>query len=312
MKPANVLLDDDCHAVLIDFGMSKRYDAVGDQTSTTPVGISHGYAPLEQYKQDGVGTFSPATDIYSLGATFYKLLTGATPPDASDLDESVLSSGLSVVSAPVRETILQSMQLKRKDRPQSMDAFLTLLEPSSATADDVDDEETTMIDIPEPSTPSSPTSQAPEPPTVPDERPSRKWLLPLVFVLVVALGIFGLTQIPGFGGDDDESLSPDTLVHLETVAVPLPVANDSMRKHEMTKPDKVATTGVINGHEYVDLGLSVKWGTMNVGATSPGGYGNYFAWGEVHPKSEYTEEHNLTYDKYMENISGNSRYDAAR
>ena len=42
-----------------------------------------------------------------------------------------------------------------------------------------------------------------------------------------------------------------------------------------------------NGHEYVDLGLSVKWATMNVGATSPEEYGDYFAWGETKPKSEY-------------------------
>ena len=93
---------------------------------------------------------------------------------------------------------------------------------------------------------------------------------------------------------------------LVTVPVRVPV------QEENPAPVKVATTGVINGHEYVDLGLSVKWATMNVGATSPGGYGNYFAWGKVHPKSEYTEENNLTYEKYMENISGNSQYDAAR
>ena len=42
-----------------------------------------------------------------------------------------------------------------------------------------------------------------------------------------------------------------------------------------------------NGHEYVDLGLSVKWATCNVGATKPEEYGDYFAWGEVEPKETY-------------------------
>ena len=42
-----------------------------------------------------------------------------------------------------------------------------------------------------------------------------------------------------------------------------------------------------NGHEYVDLGLSVKWATCNVGATKPEEYGDYFAWGEVEPKATY-------------------------
>lgn len=45
--------------------------------------------------------------------------------------------------------------------------------------------------------------------------------------------------------------------------------------------------GKVNGYAYVDLGLSVKWATMNVGATSPEDYGDYFAWGETEPKSEY-------------------------
>ena len=43
-----------------------------------------------------------------------------------------------------------------------------------------------------------------------------------------------------------------------------------------------------NGHEYVDLGLSVKWATCNVGASKPEEYGDYFAWGETQPKDYYS------------------------
>lgn len=43
-----------------------------------------------------------------------------------------------------------------------------------------------------------------------------------------------------------------------------------------------------NGHEYVDLGLSVKWATCNVGAQNPEDYGEYYAWGETRPKTIYT------------------------
>lgn len=46
-------------------------------------------------------------------------------------------------------------------------------------------------------------------------------------------------------------------------------------------------TGMYQGHEYVDLGLSVKWATCNVGASKPGEYGDYFAWGETELKKEY-------------------------
>lgn len=50
VKPSNVLMEDCETVVLIDFGISKQYDDQGGQTSSTPVGISKGFAPLEQYK----------------------------------------------------------------------------------------------------------------------------------------------------------------------------------------------------------------------------------------------------------------------
>ena len=61
--------------------------------------------------------------------------------------------------------------------------------------------------------------------------------------------------------------------------------------------DDEPTTGTINGHEWVDLGLpsGLKWATCNVGASSPEDYGNYYAWGETTTKSTYTEDNSLTY-----------------
>ena len=68
----------------------------------------------------------------------------------------------------------------------------------------------------------------------------------------------------------------------------------------------------INGHEYVDLVLSVKWATCNVGASKPEDYGNDYAWGETSTKSSYTSDSSKTYGKQMNDIGGNSQYDAAR
>lgn len=56
-----------------------------------------------------------------------------------------------------------------------------------------------------------------------------------------------------------------------------------MEKMDVENPD-IPQTG---NHEFVDLGLSVKWATCNVGATKPEEYGDYFAWGETQPKSIY-------------------------
>lgn len=65
---------------------------------------------------------------------------------------------------------------------------------------------------------------------------------------------------------------------------------------------KVVTRGFVNGHEYVDLGLSVRWATCNVGAESPEEYGGYYAWGETKEKERYDDDtyeyENETYYNY--------------
>ena len=72
--------------------------------------------------------------------------------------------------------------------------------------------------------------------------------------------------------------------------------------------------GSVNGHEYVDLGFSVKWATCNVGASKPEDYGDYYAWGETSTKMDegYMLDNCETYGKSMGDIKGNSSYDAAR
>ena len=75
------------------------------------------------------------------------------------------------------------------------------------------------------------------------------------------------------------------------------------------KPD--GSDGKHEGHGYVDLGLSVKWATCNVGATSPEDFGHYFAWGETSPKEIYEEENSLTYEKQINDFAGDAQYDAA-
>ena len=128
VKPANIMVSNsNGKAILIDFGLSKQYDAQGGQTSTTPVGISHGYAPMEQYKQGGVNTFSPQTDIYSLGATLYKLVTGNTPPQAMDLIDEGLPPLPSSLSTSVVEAIKKAMQFRKVDRPENITEFLNIL-----------------------------------------------------------------------------------------------------------------------------------------------------------------------------------------
>ena len=73
---------------------------------------------------------------------------------------------------------------------------------------------------------------------------------------------------------------------------------------------KITTKHEINGHEVVDLGLSVKWAACNVGAEKPSDYGNYYAWGETTTKSIYVLSTSVTHGKRMNDIRG-TQYDVA-
>ena len=125
VKPGNILMDNQGKAMLIDFGLSKNYDGSGQQTSSTPVGISAGYAPLEQYQQS-LSEFSPATDVYALGATLYFLLSGKNPPEAS----IVLERGITCpaqMSQQAWDAISMAMIPSRQQRLQTVDDFLQVL-----------------------------------------------------------------------------------------------------------------------------------------------------------------------------------------
>ena len=151
IKPGNIMLNDKDEVILIDFGLSKQYDSVtGGQTSTTPVGISPGYTPMEQYRDGGVSEFTPQTDIYSLGATFFKLLTGVQPPSAFDVYDSGLpleelkSKGISKAAIDV---ISRSMESRKKERMADVRLFVESLNPEIEL---VDEEVTRIVDHKEP------------------------------------------------------------------------------------------------------------------------------------------------------------------
>jgi len=80
IKPANIILTTKGRIKLVDFGLVKLFDPSNPGTATAMKGMgTPEYAPLEQYGK-GAGHTDARSDIYSLGATLYHLLTGVSPP----------------------------------------------------------------------------------------------------------------------------------------------------------------------------------------------------------------------------------------
>lgn len=138
LKPKNVMLDKEGKSYLIDFGLSKQYTDNGEPESSTTIGAGTvGYAPIEQanYKQDG--SFPTTLDVYALGATFFKMLSGNKPQYASE----VLEEGLDIVALTNKgvsrltiDAVQKAMAPLKKNRFQTITEFLSSLNISVSSS----------------------------------------------------------------------------------------------------------------------------------------------------------------------------------
>lgn len=131
IKPSNILIDKNDNARLIDFGVSKRYDIEQQETSTTMLTLSKGFASIEQYDDEGTQTFSPCPDIYSLGATMYNLLTGKLPTESILRAARPLSKPTDLnpdISPEIEAVIVKAMQIIPTERYQTVQEMLDLLD----------------------------------------------------------------------------------------------------------------------------------------------------------------------------------------
>lgn len=149
LKPGNIMIDSEGVVKLIDFGSSKQLNVrKGGATSSTGATYTPGYAPFEQVAQS-FDKFGPWTDLYALGATLYRILSGDKVPDPVEIDDDPTPdkqqslSGLAAVSPLMKELVLWLMKVKWRERPQSVAEVQAWLDArKNGSRNDIDEEKT--------------------------------------------------------------------------------------------------------------------------------------------------------------------------
>jgi TPR repeat protein len=137
IKPGNIVIrKKDSSPVLLDFGSARA--ALISHTQTLTALISPGYCPVEQYFDDG--TQAACTDIYSIGAVLYRIVTGLTPtpsPQRVKKDSMVPAgfAGRQKFGVSLLRAIDKALSIEASKRPQSIEAWQAILQESAQKAE---------------------------------------------------------------------------------------------------------------------------------------------------------------------------------
>ena len=246
IKPQNLKLTSRGQIILLDFGLAKGQAGEISRvtTSASIFGYTPNYAPLEQIQ--GLGTDS-RSDLYSLGATLYHLMTGVKPPDAltraaalvnGQPDPLILPSEANqAIDREVDHVLVKAMAQGREQRYASASEMRKAFQGRTQATTIVNrGEADTMLFPPPPATVAVPTQTVATHKTVPTgettvvRRGSRRRVLPIALsaaaVLLVACGVLGFYMLQNRNETDDQvTVSPTPA---EVVASPTPNASPEL------------------------------------------------------------------------------------
>ncbi len=124
VSPDNILMRGSGAPVLLDLGAARL--VIGGMTQALTTILKPGYAPIEQYVDDGTMHQGPWTDVYGLGAVLYYMLTGVAPPQAvarmiTDPIRNMTSKVRVSVSPALIEAVIAALAVRPENRYQSVD-----------------------------------------------------------------------------------------------------------------------------------------------------------------------------------------------
>lgn len=196
IAPDNIIIRVDGTPVLLDFGAARR--AVAEMSRALTGIVKVGYSPPEQYAADG-RLQGPWSDLYALGATFYRAVTGKAPEESTlrREDDRTPAAGHAAPSGLYRSDFLAAidacLRVERTKRPQSVAQLRPMLlakERSSANS----------------ATRREPSAAAP--PAVAARPNRRPWVIAAVAVLVVLGGTFGGIYYTHWSGQEGLQSAP--------------------------------------------------------------------------------------------------------
>lgn len=205
IKPANIIISSKDKVMLVDFGLAKEYDPMKSTTAGAKA-LTPGFAPPEQY---GQGRTDIRTDIYSLGATIYNLITALVPVDGllRAIEQERLTPVREVnpnITPHVAEAIQRAMSIKPEDRFGTVEEFATALFPESVSGEDIT-VKARVVERAHTTLPGDMSTELAEP--VKQRNYLRIFLMLIIGIFIISIGMWGLPTVSGITKSTEPSIT---------------------------------------------------------------------------------------------------------